>query len=155
MREPLAAVPTLDAIAAAPALAQTLPPEARSAALVRCASVLAALASVLDRTHEVIVVDDASTDATAAIAGRYPCLLLRHERNRGKGAAVRTGLLAGVRAAGTGPRGGLVGAVGVVGHVAVLLSRSRYRQCHPAAPDRMSGGLPRRVTLPAVRPAHR
>ena len=49
-------------------------------------------------SKEVILVDDASTDHTAQIirlelAKRYPQLvLIRHERNRGKGAAIRTGL---------------------------------------------------------------
>jgi glycosyltransferase involved in cell wall biosynthesis len=58
---------------------------------------------VLHRLHdlpwdrEVLVVDDGSTDDTAAIveglAGAMPEVrLLRHERNRGKGAAVRTGI---------------------------------------------------------------
>jgi glycosyltransferase involved in cell wall biosynthesis len=51
--------------------------------------------------REVIVVDDGSTDRTAAIvedcrkehtAARAYLILLRHERNQGKGAAVRTGL---------------------------------------------------------------
>jgi glycosyltransferase involved in cell wall biosynthesis len=46
---------------------------------------------------EVIVVDDGSADATAAIAARLALLdrhvrLVRHERNRGYGAAVRTGI---------------------------------------------------------------
>jgi glycosyltransferase involved in cell wall biosynthesis len=46
---------------------------------------------------EVIVVDDGSADATAAIAARLGLLdrhvrLVRHERNRGYGAAVRTGI---------------------------------------------------------------
>ena len=45
---------------------------------------------------EVIVVDDGSTDATPRLlqawAGRPGVVLLRHERNRGKGSAVRTGL---------------------------------------------------------------
>lgn len=44
---------------------------------------------------EVIVVDDASTDATAAIVGgmKHPAIrLIRHLRNRGKGAAIRTAL---------------------------------------------------------------
>lgn len=54
-------------------------------------SVLTSLFGVLDEQYEIIVVDDASTDATAAIARSYPCWLLRHERNHGKGAAVRTG----------------------------------------------------------------
>lgn len=42
---------------------------------------------------EVIVVDDASTDRTAEIAAADARVrLVRHERNRGKGAAIRTGL---------------------------------------------------------------
>ncbi|CAN5155072.1 glycosyltransferase family 2 protein [soil metagenome] len=50
---------------------------------------------------EVIVVDDGSSDDTAAVAGQtfasYPSVdsrLIRYERNRGKGFAVRTGLAA-------------------------------------------------------------
>lgn len=49
---------------------------------------------------EVIVVDDGSSDGTLAVARRVgeeeglPIQLLAHERNRGKGAAIRTGVLA-------------------------------------------------------------
>jgi dolichyl-phosphate beta-glucosyltransferase len=43
---------------------------------------------------ELLVVDDGSGDETAAVAEREGARVLRHERNRGKGAAVRTGLLA-------------------------------------------------------------
>ena len=39
----------------------------------------------------VIVVDDGSTDATAAAAGRAGAAVIRHARNRGKGAAMETG----------------------------------------------------------------
>lgn len=44
---------------------------------------------------EILVIDDGSTDETAAVAqtGRFT-KLIRHSQNRGKGAAVRTGLLA-------------------------------------------------------------
>ena len=54
-----------------------------------------------DRDIEVLVVDDGSDDETPAILERlakaddYPRLrIMRHERNRGKGAAVRTGIAA-------------------------------------------------------------
>jgi glycosyltransferase involved in cell wall biosynthesis len=53
----------------------------------------------LDLRTEVLVVDDGSSDATAEIVkslnGDLPTVrLIRHERNRGKGAAVRTGIQA-------------------------------------------------------------
>jgi glycosyltransferase involved in cell wall biosynthesis len=57
-------------------------------------TVLSTLAAALDNRYEVIVVDDGSADDTAAIAASYPCRVLRHEQNRGKGAAVRTGIAA-------------------------------------------------------------
>src|SRR5919199_4479156 len=60
------------------------------------------VADVLGRVYElplraeVIAVDDGSTDGTAAIlesfAGSNGLIALRHERNRGKGAAIRTAL---------------------------------------------------------------
>ena len=39
----------------------------------------------------VLVVDDGSTDTTAGEVERLPVNLIRHDRNRGKGAALRTG----------------------------------------------------------------
>ena len=48
-------------------------------------------------SYELLVVDDGSRDATAGVAAAFAgrgVRVLRHERNRGKGAAVRTGLLA-------------------------------------------------------------
>src|SRR4029077_11371197 len=39
---------------------------------------------------EVVVVDDGSTDQTARIAAAFPVRLIRHARNRGKGAAMKS-----------------------------------------------------------------
>ena len=41
---------------------------------------------------EIIVVDDGSQDATAQIAHDLDCVLVRHDHNRGKGTAIRSGL---------------------------------------------------------------
>ena len=54
--------------------------------------VLSEIYTVLGHSVEVIVVDDGSTDTTACIAEKYPCRVIRHACNRGKGAAVRTGI---------------------------------------------------------------
>ena len=45
------------------------------------------------RTHEVLVVDDGSTDETGHKAREAGVTLLRNDRNRGKGHAVRRGML--------------------------------------------------------------
>ena len=41
---------------------------------------------------EVVVVDDGSTDETVAVAERAGAIVLRHPKNRGKGAAISTAL---------------------------------------------------------------
>ncbi len=43
---------------------------------------------------EILVVDDGSSDATAAVASQAGARVVEQDRNRGKGAAVRTGVLA-------------------------------------------------------------
>ena len=53
------------------------------------------LKAPVDLPREIIVVDDASTDGTSNLLQRLPpgeIRLLRHEVNRGKGAAIRTGV---------------------------------------------------------------
>ena len=45
----------------------------------------------------VIVVDDGSTDGTGRVAVAHGAELVRHEHNRGKGAAIRSGLLEAAR----------------------------------------------------------
>lgn len=42
--------------------------------------------------HEIIVVDDGSTDATAAAAGAAGAIVVRHPYNKGNGAAVKSGI---------------------------------------------------------------
>ncbi len=45
-------------------------------------------------SHDIIVVDDGSTDATFSLASKTNAVVLRHETNKGKGAALRTALQA-------------------------------------------------------------
>jgi len=50
-----------------------------------------------DHDVEVIVVDDGSSDATASVAIELGATVLRHERRRGYGAALKTGIRAASR----------------------------------------------------------
>lgn len=50
------------------------------------------LESIKGIHHEVIVIDDGSKDDTAAIAERTGARVIRHKENKGKGAAIKTGI---------------------------------------------------------------
>ncbi|MFC2017863.1 glycosyltransferase family 2 protein [Chloroflexota bacterium] len=54
-------------------------------------TVLEEIFHILDDNYEVIVVDDGSSDSTSEIASNLPCKLIKHEVNKGKGQALRTG----------------------------------------------------------------
>ncbi len=57
------------------------------------ADVLAMAAAHPDLAQfDVLVVDDGSSDDTAAVAQGFPCRLIQHPMNLGKGAAIRTGI---------------------------------------------------------------
>lgn len=47
------------------------------------------LASVLERTRDVLVIDDGSSDATPTILGRFPVDVIRHSENRGYGRSMQ------------------------------------------------------------------
>lgn len=57
----------------------------------RLAGVLEVLTSV-PWLGRIVVVDDGSGDRTAEVARRFPVLVVQHSHNRGKGAALQTGL---------------------------------------------------------------
>ncbi|HWD79682.1 MAG TPA: glycosyltransferase, partial [Kribbella sp.] len=58
------------------------------------------IAATVDAVHKIIgvdlvvVVDDGSTDRTAEVAEQAGAVVVRHERNRGKAAAMETGAAA-------------------------------------------------------------
>jgi glycosyltransferase involved in cell wall biosynthesis len=68
----------------------------RCAAVIPClnesASIAPLVAAVRRQIATVLVVDDGSTDATASLAKNAGAVVVRHEFNSGKGAALKTGL---------------------------------------------------------------
>jgi glycosyltransferase involved in cell wall biosynthesis len=54
-------------------------------------TILAVVRECLQQGLPVLVVDDGSADGTSALLSGLPVTLLRHERNLGKGAALKTG----------------------------------------------------------------
>lgn len=80
------------AAGAIPEISIILPVYNEAAAL---PELLTSLFRRVDERTEVIVVDDASTDDSADIALQFPCTVLQHAMNQGKGAAVRTGFSQG------------------------------------------------------------
>ncbi len=54
--------------------------------------VLDKIFNIIDDSFEVLVVDDGSIDGTAKAAQAYPCRLIKHDVNSGKGKAMMTGI---------------------------------------------------------------
>lgn len=79
----------------APMISVVVPVYNEEAALEDDLRVILATMEAYGQPFEVIVVDDGSTDGSAAVAGRFPRItLLRHPYNRGTGAALMTGISA-------------------------------------------------------------
>jgi dolichyl-phosphate beta-glucosyltransferase len=88
----------------APHLSVVIPAFNEAVRLPRYLSEVLGFLEARGKPYEVVVADDGSTDGTAAVvrglAARYPAVrLLPLGRNRGKGAAVRAGMLAATGAA--------------------------------------------------------
>ncbi|MEZ5175726.1 MAG: glycosyltransferase family 2 protein [Acidimicrobiia bacterium] len=90
MDQPTAAKPPLNPISEAPTVSVVLPALNEREAL---PSVIADLRRNVGEC-EIIVVDDGSSDGTAETAEALNCIVVRHGRNKGKGAALRSGFAA-------------------------------------------------------------
>lgn len=55
-------------------------------------AVLQKISRIIDETYEVIVVDDGSDDGTSEAALGFPVRLIKHQVNKGKGDAIKTGV---------------------------------------------------------------
>lgn len=56
------------------------------------AVVLPKIFKVINDSYEIIIVDDGSNDGTVNVAMQYPCRIIKHNVNKGKGHAIRTGI---------------------------------------------------------------
>jgi glycosyltransferase involved in cell wall biosynthesis len=54
--------------------------------------VIEKIVKIIDDSFEILVVNDGSTDNTALVAQKYPCRLINHHINQGKGKAMKTGV---------------------------------------------------------------
>jgi dolichol-phosphate mannosyltransferase len=81
---------------AEPALSVICPAFNEAENLVRFPAELIPVLNGLGRSYEIVVVDDGSADDTAKVAAELgpPVRLIKHDRNRGLGAAIRTGIAA-------------------------------------------------------------
>jgi glycosyltransferase involved in cell wall biosynthesis len=61
--------------------------------IARTVNAISSVLSLAEITHEIIVVDDGSTDRTAEAAERTSATVVSHTSNRGYGAALKTGIL--------------------------------------------------------------
>jgi len=73
-----------------------IPAYNEEAAIGETLDAVAATVSTSQRRYEVIVVDDGSKDNTAGVAEGRGARVIRHRRNRGYGASLKTGTLAAV-----------------------------------------------------------